>query len=98
MNFLAVDKAPKADWEDILPDIKAAFQVKVRCWNLEKDPQIDNHFGEIKAELLTFKGIPYQIKLTSADQELREQLPQTYVDHMTQAQTKHDNIVLCVNG
>lgn len=36
MNFLAVDKAPKADWEDILPDIKAAFQVKVRCWNLEK--------------------------------------------------------------
>lgn len=43
-------------------------------------------------------GIPYQIKLTSADQELREQLPQTYVDHMTQAQTAHDNIVLCVNG
>ncbi len=58
-----------------------------------KDPQIDKHFGEIKAELLTFKGIPYQIKLTSADQELREQLPQTYVDHMTQAQTEHDNIV-----
>lgn len=93
MNFLAVDKAPKADWEDILPDIKAAFSGESQVLESGKDPQIDNHFGEIKAELLTFKGIPYQIKLTSADQELREQLPQTYVDHMTQAQTKHDNIV-----
>ncbi|MVI55889.1 virulence factor, partial [Staphylococcus aureus] len=93
MNFLAVDKAPKADWEVILPDIKAAFSGESQVLESGKDPQIDNHFGEIKAELLTFKGIPYQIKLTSADQELREQLPQTYVDHMTQAQTEHDNIV-----
>ncbi len=98
MNFLAVDKAPKADWEVILPDIKAAFSDANKVLESVNEPQIDNHFGEIKAELLTFKGIPYQIKLTSADQELREQLPQTYVDHMTQAQTAHDNIVLCVNG
>ncbi len=93
MNFLAVDKAPKADWEVILPDIKAAFSDANKVLESVNEPQIDNHFGEIKAELLTFKGIPYQIKLTSADQELREQLPQTYVDHMTQAQTAHDNIV-----
>ncbi|HHA0163811.1 TPA: virulence factor [Staphylococcus aureus] len=93
MNFLAVDKAPKADWEVILPDIKAAFSDANKVLESVNEPQIDNHFGEIKDELLTFKGIPYQIKLTSADQELREQLPQTYVDHMTQAQTAHDNIV-----
>ena len=68
MNFLAVDKAPKADWEVILPDIKAAFSGESQVLESGKDPQIDNHFGEIKAELLTFKGIPYQIKLTSADQ------------------------------
>ena len=30
MNFLAVDKAPKADWEVILPDIKAAFLMRIR--------------------------------------------------------------------
>ncbi|HEK4465287.1 virulence factor [Staphylococcus aureus] len=79
MNFLAVDKAPKADWEVILPDIKAAFSDANKVLESVNEPQIDNHFGEIKAELLTFKGIPYQIKLTSADQELREQLPQTYL-------------------
>lgn len=68
MNFLAVDKAPKADWEVILPDIKAAFSDANKVLESVNEPQIDNHFGEIKAELLTFKGIPYQIKLTSADQ------------------------------
>lgn len=94
MDFLAVDKEPKADWEKILPQIKSSFSEDSSRDEMVMASQIDNHFGEIKAELLTFKGIPYQIKLTSDNQELREQLPQTYIDHMIQAQTDHDNIVL----
>ena len=36
MNFLAVDKAPKADWEVILPDIKAAFSGESQVLESEK--------------------------------------------------------------
>ena len=35
MNFLAVDKAPKADWEVILPD-KAAFSGESQVLESEK--------------------------------------------------------------
>src|SRR5699024_3236773 len=53
----------------------------------------NEHFGEIKAEVLTFKGIPYQIKLTTSTEEQRKQLPEIYVDSMLAAQKDDDNVV-----
>ncbi|MCE5089685.1 conserved virulence factor C family protein [Staphylococcus devriesei] len=90
MDFLAIDKQPKANWEEVLPDITST---------LNKDDtslesyQPDDRFGEIKAEVLTFKDIPYQIKLTSSTEEQRKQLPDVYVDSMLKAQKEGDNIV-----
>ena len=44
------------------------------------------------AEVLMFKGIPYQIKLTTS-KEKRQQLPEIYIDKMLEAQKDNDNVV-----
>lgn len=90
MDFLAVDKEPKADWEDVLPLITATLNDEEVT---AQDTPPDEHFGEIKVEVLTFKGIPYQVKLTSAQEEKRKQLPTVYIDSMLAAQNDNDNIV-----
>ena len=40
-----------------------------------------------------FKGIPYQIKLTTSKEEKRQQLPEIYIDKMLEAQKDNDNVV-----
>lgn len=90
MDFLAIDKQPKADWEEVLPNITSTLNSEVVS---EDSYTPDDHFGEIKAETLMFKGIPYQIKLTSTNEEKRSQLPDIFVDSMLKAQKEGDNIV-----
>ncbi|MGJ5711956.1 conserved virulence factor C family protein [Staphylococcus auricularis] len=89
MDFLAVDKEPKADWEEVLPHVTATLNNELQT----DEPLPDEHYGEVKAEVLMFKGIPYQIKLTSGDEEKRKQLPEAYIDSMLAAQKDDDNIV-----
>lgn len=92
IDFLAVDKAPKADWETLLPNITAALSNESET-EANEAPAPDEHYGEIKAEVLKFKGIPYQIKLTTANDEQRRQLPDYFVDTMLAAQKDDDNVV-----
>ncbi|ASE59386.1 MULTISPECIES: conserved virulence factor C family protein [Staphylococcus] len=90
MDFLAVDKKPKYDWEVLLPKVTATLSDESESIDT---PAPDEHFGEVKAEVLQFKGIPYQVKLTSSSEEKRKQLPEVYIDSMLAAQKDDDNIV-----
>ncbi|AGZ24335.1 MULTISPECIES: conserved virulence factor C family protein [Staphylococcus] len=90
MDFLAIDKQPKADWEEVLPLITSTLNKEDQT---QQEVQPDEHFGEVKAEVLMFKGIPYQIKLTTGHDEKRKQLPEFYVDSMLKAQKDSDNVV-----
>lgn len=90
IDFLAVDKQPKFDWEDVLPSVTAMLNAEEET---ASQPIPDEHFGEVKAEVLTFKGIPYQIKLTTSNEEKRKQLPEIFIDSMLAAQKDSDNIV-----
>ena len=45
-----------------------------------------------------FKGIPYQIKLTTTSDESRKQLPDYFVESMLKAQKMENNVVFYVNG
>ena len=47
----------------------------------------------MKAEILTFKNIPYQIKLTNAHEEVRKQLPDIFINSMLKAQEDDDNVI-----
>ncbi|WP_251942944.1 MULTISPECIES: conserved virulence factor C family protein [Staphylococcus] len=91
MDFLAIDKQPKYDWEDVLPIITSTLNDESE--SAKDEPVPDEHFGEVKVEILKFKGIPYQIKLTDAEHEERQQLPEKFVDSMLSAQKEQDNVV-----
>ncbi|KGJ25507.1 conserved virulence factor C family protein [Staphylococcus haemolyticus] len=90
MDFLAIDKEPKSDWEVVLPQITSTLNNESFIDSSQKP---DEHYGEIKAEALMFKGIPYQIKLTTTSDESRKQLPDYFVESMLKAQKDGDNVV-----
>ncbi|UTB80705.1 conserved virulence factor C family protein [Staphylococcus carnosus] len=92
IDFLAIDKTPKADWEEVLPKITAVLNEDAGAGKTD-EPVPDEHYGEIKAEVLVFKGIPYQIKLSTTEKEERKQLPAKFVDTMLDAQKDDDNVV-----
>ncbi|MDU2098736.1 MAG: virulence factor, partial [Staphylococcus sp.] len=90
MDFLAIDKEPKSDWEVVLPQITSTLNNESF---IDSSHKPDEHYGEIKAEALMFKGIPYQIKLTTTSDESRKQLPDYFVESMLKAQKDGDNVV-----
>lgn len=90
MDFLAVDKQPKVNWENVLPLITSTLNKETE---MTQELKPDEHYGEVRAEVLMFKGIPYQIKLTTNKDEQRKQLPELYIDKMLEAQKDTDNVV-----
>lgn len=92
MDFIAVDKYPKENWDTLLKDVTSAISGSTDN-NALNTNQVNEHFGEVKAEVLEFKGIPYQIKLTTSDEEKRKQLPEIYIDSMLKATKDDDNVV-----
>lgn len=92
LDFIAVDKAPKADWETVLPLVTATLNQNQQQSDTTQ-PESDTHFGEVKAEVLKFKNIPYQVKLTTPKEEKRQQLSDIFVNAMLEAQQPHDNVV-----
>lgn len=92
LDFIAVDKAPKADWETVLPLVTATLNQDQQQSDTTQ-PEPDTQFGEVKAEVLKFKNIPYQVKLTTPKEEKRQQLSDIFVNAMLEAQQPHDNVV-----
>lgn len=92
LDFIAVDKVPKADWETVLPLVTATLNQDQQQSDTTQ-PEPDTHFGEVKAEVLKFKNIPYQVKLTTPKEEKRQQLSDIFVNAMLEAQQPHDNVV-----
>ena len=89
MDFISVDKTPKSDWEVVLPQIKSVFEEEI---DVQQEITVDN--GEKKVEVLEFKSIPYQIKVTDKDGESRKQLDVRFIDAMLAAQNDDDNVIL----
>ncbi|RLQ95173.1 conserved virulence factor C family protein [Falsibacillus albus] len=91
-DFLAVERNPKFDWQDILPAVRKAFGEETTTGASNGKP--DEHFGEVNASVLFFKGIPMQIKLNDGQQEKRYGLPDFYANAVDEAQNEGDNVVL----
>ena len=60
MDFLAIDKQPKANWEDVLPQITSTLNNES---SYNQEPQPDEHYGEVRAEVLMFKGYLINLRL-----------------------------------
>lgn len=91
-DFLAVERYPKADWKDILPQVRYSLG-EVEQKNREIEMKQNDHFGEVQVYVQMFKGIPMQVKLTDGHTEKRVALPEQFVQAITNAQLPDDNIV-----
>ncbi|OZI11743.1 virulence factor [Bacillaceae bacterium SAS-127] len=91
-DFLAVERNGKYDWQMILPQVRQVFG---EATGTEvANASMDEAFGEVQAAIQVFKGIPIQLKLTSATEEKRFALPDEFLQAFQQAQSGDDNYVL----
>ncbi|MCO4095439.1 virulence factor [Macrococcus canis] len=91
LDFISVDKNPGSDWDIVLPEIKQVFANEALT-EMNEQPVTDS--GEKQVEILEFKNIPYQIKITYRESETRKQLDLRFIDAMLDSQNDDDNVIL----
>ncbi|WP_100331350.1 conserved virulence factor C family protein [Bacillus xiapuensis] len=90
-DFLAVERNGKYDWQQILLKVRRVFGETAQE---EKPAGPQEAYGEVQAAIQMFKGIPIQLKLTSATEEKRFALPDYFLEAFQKAQLSDDNYVL----
>ena len=93
-DFLAIERNAKYDWREILPLVRKAFGQDEGAESDGSGQKIDEHFGEVKAQVQIFKGIPTQIKLTDGSEEKRYGLPEMFAKAVFEIQDPNDNYIL----
>ena len=110
LNFVSIDKHPKAEWKLVIPKIEETMDRINNSINDKSDhDNTDTHSAqmhqgnednttqtmdlEFKVELLTFKEIPYQIKLSNRFNEERIQLSERFLDAVETVTLPHDNVI-----
>ncbi|KMY54553.1 virulence factor [Bacillus sp. FJAT-27231] len=91
-DFLAIERNGKYDWQNLLPQVREIFGEAVSGDHAAAAS--DEAYGEVQASIQTFKGIPIQLKLTSATEEKRFPLPDYFMAAFKKAQLADDNYVL----
>ena len=90
-DFLAVERNAKYDWKELLAQVRNAFGEEAD--SVEKETEVNEHFGEIKVLVQMYKGIPMQIKLTDGTEEKRYGLPEQFMQAVAEVRMPNDNVV-----
>ncbi len=90
-DFLAVERNAKYDWKELLAQVRNAFGEEAD--SLEKETEVNEHYGEIKVLVQMYKGIPMQIKLTDGTEEKRYGLPEQFMQAVAEVRMPNDNVV-----
>lgn len=91
-DFIAIERAPKADWQVILQSVREVFgeqQLNEQQSNIVQE----DHFGEANVFVQRFRGIPLQIRVKSEDQEERVAMPERFIQAAMQAQYGSPNLI-----
>lgn len=95
-DFLAIDRNPKVDWKIILPEARKVFgddEPDLKNSASREEPK--DTFGEAKVFWQVFRGIPMQIKVVDEEQEIRQGLPERFMEAAMEADQKTDaNMVM----
>ncbi|MDP4083527.1 MAG: conserved virulence factor C family protein [Bacillota bacterium] len=91
-DFLAIERNAKYDWMDLLTQVRKAFGENPTDLKTD-EKKVNDHFGEIKVEVQTFKDIPLQVKLTDASTEKRFGMPDYFLKARERAQLPEDNYI-----
>jgi hypothetical protein len=93
LDFLSIERHPKADWEQLLTQVRQIFGEEQTDKNSPLAVELDS-FGEVQVMIQTLRGIPYQIKLVHHDTENRFALPDRFQQAVLQIQGVTSNVIL----
>lgn len=91
-DFMAVERSPKADWQQILTAVRHAFG-EGEGDVIEFDPAQLDSYGEAQVYVQKFRGIPLQIRVQSGGEEVRISMPDRFVDAAMKAQYGSPNLI-----
>ncbi|WP_026676696.1 conserved virulence factor C family protein [Fictibacillus gelatini] len=94
-DFIALDRHPKADWEEVLAGVRKVFgetsAIKIED---ETKQEKKEEYEEITVFIQKFRGLPMQIKLTTEQEEVRVGLPERFMKAALEAQKASTNLVM----
>ncbi|MXQ54060.1 conserved virulence factor C family protein [Shimazuella alba] len=93
LDFLSIERHPKADWEQLLTQVRQIFGEDQAENNASVAAELDS-FGEVQVLIQTLRGIPYQIKLVHHHTENRFALPDRFQQAVLQIQGVTSNVIL----
>lgn len=89
-DFIAVDRMPGEDWKEILREISSVFGEE-NLHHLESTSQ--DHYGEVKVYVQTFRKIPMQIRVKTDLREVRESLPARFTEAAMESGLASPNLI-----
>ncbi|RWZ52366.1 virulence factor [Halobacillus fulvus] len=96
LDFMALERNPRIDWETILPEVRQVFGEAVAEEKPSEAAQeaVDDSFGEVKVFIQMFKGIPMQIKLEDRGEEKRVGLEERFMEAAMKAAPASPNMIM----
>ena len=95
VDFIALARAPKVPWEEILPQVRDVLGTEESLEELEfvaaNEPKQD--YGQVNVFIQFFRGIPIQVKLEEGDEEMRFGLPERFQEAIMKASAASENII-----
>lgn len=101
-DFMALERHPKADWKQILHDVRQVLgqqdediqdEGTTTATSMETDVS-EGEFTGIEVALQMFRGIPMQIRLKKNEEESRVRLPERFLQAAMQAESASANLVM----
>lgn len=91
-NFLAVEKHPKASWEQLIPQIESLFGKDTEA--VDEQPALDTSFGEVRVHIQDYHGIPLQVKVFDSSSEKRYALSPRFTETFEKRIQDDENYIL----
>ncbi|PKR77658.1 virulence factor [Halalkalibacillus sediminis] len=81
IDFIALERNPKVDWEDILPEVKRVLgSADTVEGDFSSGDEEEEAFGEVHVFIQKYRGIPMQVKLEEDETEKRFGLASRFTD------------------
>ncbi len=99
-DFLALERHPRGDWASILAGAEAVLGTAAghRASSSTGAPgtpaQQEGGYGELTVRVQTFRGIPMQVRVSTATSEKRAALPERFQKAATEAGLASPNLIM----
>jgi len=92
-DFIAVQRHPRADWQEILAGVRGAFGSDCAAAPRDVAAAVDEGFGEVRVEVQMFRGIPMLVKVAAGTEMQRQALPARFTAAVQRAAPASPNML-----